>query len=946
MPTVVVTETISTHYIDASGNTYSVEVSYGPEAGIPSGAKLAVSELTGDEAEAYAARAAEALNVNGSQVAYAKALDISILADGTPVQPQTPVSVSIKLLDAPETTENTNIDVVHFGSEPKSISCALEGDAVTFEADGFSVYVVTYTRQVDSQTYSYKTDAGTSCMLSKLLEDLGAEVSVTQIKSVDASGSVSATKNDETGDWSISSKSEPTDANSSLTLTMSNGDTVIIDVVFREKVTVTITGHSKEEDYNGQEHEMSGYDVSIDNEKYTQDYFTFSGSAIVKGTDAGSYEMKMTADDFSNINDDFDVTFEIVNGQLVIKAIEVTVTAEEKTKTYGNPDPDLTANVTGLPDGVDESAVKYDISREEGENVGTYAITPAGEAKQTNYDVTFVSNKLTITRAAATVTANDLTKVYGDTDPALTATVSGLKNGDAESTITYTLSRKEGEDVGAYAITPAGDPEQGNYDVTFVPANLTVSKAEVTVMADDLTKVYGMDDPELTATVDGLRNGDTESVISYSLTRDTGDGVGKYAITPAGNAEQGNYNVHFVPGTLEITAPTVTAIDSTYNGEAHALVTSDNSAVLYFSLGGGGGAYQLGVVPTATDAGTYTVSYRMNEEEDAQSVTATINPAPVTLTANSATETKTETGEAITVSGFTCSVNGLAFDESVKASGSGTVPGMYDVTFEGVTLNETKNTTGNYVVTATQNGLLIITEGVAPDFIKKELTGFNGDLASYKIDINPEGVILNDGNPITIKDTFSNNQSINYGSVKVNGSSADIESSFDYSGYTGTFTVPDGQPVTITYTTRVKGNVGDTVDITNTATLGRVTNQDYASGPSATVTEKVTIAPTGSDISGTGGVYSIQLFVYPEGHMERGLEDAAFRLLDSNMRPMVYKAGTKKGKPIVFKTGETGYVDIALDEAKDGLTIRKNTVYYLEMTTAPFEILEDRKSVV
>ena len=86
MPTVVVTETISTHYIDASGNTYDVEVSYGPEAGIPSGAQLEVAELTGDEADAYAARAAEALNVNGSQVAYAKALDINIMADGQRVQ--------------------------------------------------------------------------------------------------------------------------------------------------------------------------------------------------------------------------------------------------------------------------------------------------------------------------------------------------------------------------------------------------------------------------------------------------------------------------------------------------------------------------------------------------------------------------------------------------------------------------------------------------------------------------------------------------------------------------------------------------------------------------------------------------------------------------------------------------------------------------------------------
>ena len=391
------------------------------------------------------------------------------------------------------------------------------------------------------------------------------------------------------------------------------------------------------------------------------------------------------------------------------------------------------------------------------------------------------------------------------------------------------------------------------------------SRIKVTVTANTFSKTYGEDDPTFTATVTGLPDGVDESVISYSLTRSEGDNVGTYDITPVGDAEQGDYVINYVGGTLEI------------------------------------------------------------------------NPAPVTLTANS--DTKPKTGEEIIVESFTCSVNNLIFGEGVTASGRGTEPGMYDVTFEGVTLNETKDTTGNYVVTATQNGLLIITDGDGSNLIKKELTGFNGDLASYKIEINPGKLILNDGEPITIKDTFSNNQSINYGSVKVNISNAETDPSFDYSGYTGTFTVPDGNAVTITYTTRVKGNVGDAVDISNTATLGRVTNRDYASGPSATVSNKVTITPTGSDTSGTDGVYTIRLFAYAEGHMERGLKGAAFRLLDSNMRPMVYKAGAHKGEPIAFTTDKNGYADIALDEAKDGLTIRKNTVYYLEMTAAPFELL-------
>ena len=152
---VVVTETISTHYIDASGNTYSVEVSYGPEAGIPSGAKLAVSELTGAAVDEYAVRAAEALDTDADNLNYIKALDIAIKKDGEPVQPKAPVNVSIRLKDAPETMEKDNINVVHFGDEPEVLDCALDGDTVGFESDGFSVYVIAGSDAIARCTYTF-----------------------------------------------------------------------------------------------------------------------------------------------------------------------------------------------------------------------------------------------------------------------------------------------------------------------------------------------------------------------------------------------------------------------------------------------------------------------------------------------------------------------------------------------------------------------------------------------------------------------------------------------------------------------------------------------------------------------------------------------------------------------------------------------------------------------
>ena len=51
--------------------------------------------------------------------------------------------------------------------------------------------------------------------------------------------------------------------------------------------------------------------------------------------------------------------------------------------------------------------------------------------------MTPTNGTLTVDARAATVTANDKRKTYGDANPALDATVTGTVNGDA---LTYTLA--------------------------------------------------------------------------------------------------------------------------------------------------------------------------------------------------------------------------------------------------------------------------------------------------------------------------------------------------------------------------------------------------------------------------------------------------------------------------------------------------------------------------
>ena len=297
-----------------------------------------------------------------------------------------------------------------------------------------------------------------------------------------------------------------------------------------------------------------------------------------------------------------------------------------------------------------------------------------------------------------------------------------------------------------------------------------------------------------------------------------------------------------------------------------------------------------------------------------------IDPASVILTANSAVRNYDDNEQSVT--GFTSSVDGLSFP-GVSAGVSATEKGVHPAVFTGVTLNVTRDTTGNYVVTGTVEGKLIIAT-----LAEKTLTGFNGNLATYEIVVNPDAMRLNDGDALTVEDTFSDNQSINYGTITVTPAAG---TSFDYSGTTGTFTVPDETRLTITYTTRVQGNAGDDVAFNNTTAVGRMDEQ----WGSVTVAETRTITPTGSDITGQGGVYTIELYTYADGHLERGLAGAEYRLLDYNQLPIRYKAGEKAGQQVTFETGANGYVTVKLTQEQDGVSIHKNTVYYLEMIKAP-----------
>ena len=150
-----------------------------------------------------------------------------------------------------------------------------------------------------------------------------------------------------------------------------------------------------------------------------------------------------------------------------------------------------------------------------------------------------------------TITIKNCSRGYGEANPTFEYEVTG---GDLEGTPSFSCTATATSSVGTYQIT-GSKGSVTNSNVTFVSGVLTVTKAMLTVTADNCTMTQGGQMPELTLTYSGFKNDETASVL---ITRPTASCVatsesntGDYEITVSGGEAQ-NYDFTYVAGTLTI----------------------------------------------------------------------------------------------------------------------------------------------------------------------------------------------------------------------------------------------------------------------------------------------------------------------------------------------------------------------------------------------------------
>ena len=316
-----------------------------------------------------------------------------------------------------------------------------------------------------------------------------------------------------------------------------------------------------------------------------------------------------------------------VNGNLTVNKAPLTVTANNVSKFYGQTVTFasmafsevglLTANgdaITGVTESSNGAAASATVAS------SPYAIVASGAVGTGlgNYAISYVYGSLTVNKAPLTVTANNVSKTYGQTvtfaGTAFSETGLVAANGDAIMGVTESSNGVTASATVAgspYAIVISGAVGTGldNYMISYANGNLTVSKASLTVIANNASKTYGQT-VTFTGTeynTSGLVNGDTVTGVTLTSAGAVATATvagSPYTIVPSGavGTGLGNYAISYTNGSLTMNqAGTQTAVSSSLSP-----ATFGQSVTLTATVSGGAASNPTGNVTFSIDGVTQT----------------------------------------------------------------------------------------------------------------------------------------------------------------------------------------------------------------------------------------------------------------------------------------------------------------------------------------------------
>ncbi|MBO4504747.1 MAG: hypothetical protein J5730_08065, partial [Bacteroidales bacterium] len=545
--------------------------------------------------------------------------------------------------------------------------------------------------------------------------------------------------------------------------------------------SVTLTSNSLTRAYDGTDIVSEGVAVSgnlfVEGEGATYTYESFAAGSR---TNAGTYPNKFFYTLNANTkaaNYDIDTVY----GKLIVSPAELTVTADDKSRPYGDANA-FTYTISGYQNGEDESVitaglndVTYLCDGDQYANIGTYTITPVVSALVSpNYSFTPATGTLTVQQRKLTVAVRPVTVPYDGTehnqttDPTTIAEYTNIADGDvADATLRYTRTAGGSYNMQINSITitrnSGARDVTSNYEVkTSDTSKLNITKRDLKLVLVDTAKIYdGIALKASRYTVDAstpLPSNDVISNVQY-IGEQIVVGVGSSSIPTADivitnsvigqEVQRNSYEISVVNGKLTVknhamtlTVPTAEQSTKTYDATAlqPAATVSGQLAgttpTIEYSTDGG--SNWSTTVPSRTDVGSTPVDVRavaLYHDTVTGAYTLTVNTATLTITAKPQTYTyngavqgennATYTDAAVIANKVT--VEGLKGSDaltSIKLNGQETNAGVYDGKIV-PSAAEVGTKTGNYTIGYNAGKLTIDTAMLTITVIDQTYT-YNG----------------------------------------------------------------------------------------------------------------------------------------------------------------------------------------------------------------------------
>jgi hypothetical protein len=428
-----------------------------------------------------------------------------------------------------------------------------------------SPYAFSYTIGNDSQTYG--SAANLTADLPSTIAALGGETLDISYSSAGDTATAGVNTYAITG-----TLSDGTGKVSNYNVTLNPGTLTV------NPAPLTITANNQSKTY-GQTSPFAGTEFTtsglLNGDAVTSVTLSSAGAAATATVSGSPYAITASAAVGSGLGN-YSITYK--TGSLTVNAAQLTVTATDESKTYGQTftfagtefttsgllNSDKVTSVTLTSPGAAATAAV---------SASPYAITASAAQGSGlgNYNITYNTGQLAVNPAGLIITANDLSKTYGQnlTFAGTEFTTNGLLNSDKVTSVTLSsagAAATAGVSGSPYTITASAAVGSGlgNYNVTYDTGKLTVSPAALTITANNQSKTYGQSFifAGTEFTTNGLLNSDTVSSVTLASSGSNPSASvsgSPYPITgsAATGTGLGNYTITYANGTFTVTAASV-----------------------------------------------------------------------------------------------------------------------------------------------------------------------------------------------------------------------------------------------------------------------------------------------------------------------------------------------------------------------------------------------------